>query len=225
MKLFAAVLAPAHRAILTAVGQSEIGRQVYFTGGTMLAAGYLRHRRSFDLDFFSQELPDDLFVADAIQKIANQVSSRKVRFVRYPNRWQYFFVLNGGAEVKLEIVYFPFLSLGRRVLLEQYKLLGDSLRDIAVNKTHAIYEREAPRDTYDLYVILCRHKATLSGLLRDVEKKFGVAIDPVHLIARLADSAKRLDEVRPLYLGRRPRPKEVRLFFEHLGYKILRRLL
>lgn len=57
------------REVLLAVGQSELAGHVYFTGGTLLAYHYLQHRRSLDLDFFSDNLLDDFFVAQTTRGI------------------------------------------------------------------------------------------------------------------------------------------------------------
>jgi hypothetical protein len=70
--------------LLTAVGKSELGQQVYFTGGTLLAYHYLRHRKSLDLDFFSDELLDDLFVAGQIQALASWADESVFRRSDWP---------------------------------------------------------------------------------------------------------------------------------------------
>lgn len=216
------ILTPAHRAVLSAVGKSDLRSRVYFTGGTLLAAHYLHHRRSFDLDFFSDDLLDDLLVADAIRFISKTARARKVRLVTYPNRRQYFLQFDKKNEIKLEIVYFPFPAVNRRMVLPKFKVTADSLRDIAVNKTHASFERDAPRDAFDLYIIMKKRGWKLADLLRDVERKFGTVIDPVHLGARIVGALERLDEVKPLFIGRPPTAAAMISFFKSEANSYLR---
>ena len=47
------ILTPFQKQILTGVGHSPLKQSFYLTGGTALAAYYLQHRYSEDLDFFT----------------------------------------------------------------------------------------------------------------------------------------------------------------------------
>ena len=49
------ILTPAQKILLARLGQSTLSEQFYFTGGTALAALYLQHRLSEDIDFFTRE--------------------------------------------------------------------------------------------------------------------------------------------------------------------------
>lgn len=218
------ILTPVQNALLVAVGKSALAHQVYFTGGTLLASHYVQHRRSLDLDFFSDNLLDDFFVAASTKEIFEAVEVKKVRYVRFPSRWEFFLTI-GREEIKFDIAYFPFPAVGRRVRLSDYGLQGDSLRDIAVNKVHACFERDAPRDTFDLYVIMKRKGWGIESLLKDVERKFGTAIDLVHLTAKLIESVHRLEEVRPLSVGAHATPEDMIAFFQKSAHTFLRRHL
>jgi len=48
-----AILTPFQQQLLRAIGQTQIAENFYLTGGTALAAYFLQHRLSEDLDFFS----------------------------------------------------------------------------------------------------------------------------------------------------------------------------
>jgi predicted nucleotidyltransferase component of viral defense system len=210
-------------AVLRAVARSPIAASLYWTGGTLLATHYLHHRRSLDLGFFTEDLPDDLAVADAFQTIRAAVKARRVTHVRHPNRWQYFFSFPRG-ELKVELVYFPFPALARRTVHPSVRLRMDSLRDLAANKAHAAYERTEPRDVFDLYTILRHSGWSLPRVLRDVERKFGVALDLVHVVAKLHASAELLPDLRPLAVGPLPEPAEIQAFFQPAANQNLRRL-
>lgn len=214
-------LTPAQRAILIAVGAGELQPLVYFTGGTLLASRYLHHRRSLDVDLFSEELPDDLLVTRAMRDVGDLVGASHIHHVRYPNRWQYFLDI-GSEEVKCDIVYFPFPAVGRRIRDAELNLPVDSLRDIAVNKVHACYERAAPRDAFDLYVILHTKRWGIPAMLKGVEQKFGIAIDPPHLIARIHGALDHLDDLQPLYIGKPPSERTMRSFFDDAARTHLR---
>lgn len=214
-------LTSAQRAILIAVGASDLQPLVYFTGGTLLASRYLHHRRSLDVDLFSESLPDDLLVARAMRDVGNHVAASRVHHVRFPSRWQYFLTI-GTEEVKCDIVYFPFPAVGRRVRDAAINLPVDSLRDIAVNKTHACYERAAPRDAFDLYTILHTKRWNMPAMLSGVEQKFGIAVDLPHLIARIHGALDHLDDMRPLYIGTPPPVTAMRSFFDDAARAHLR---
>lgn len=206
-------LTSAQRAILIAVGASELQPLVYFTGGTLLASRYLHHRRSLDVDLFSESLPDDLLVARAMWDVGSRVGASRVQHVRFPNRWQYLLTI-GTEDVKCDVVYFPFPAVGRRTHDAAFNLPVDSLRDIAVNKTHACYERAAPRDAFDLYTILQKKRWSIPMMLEGVERKFGVVVDLPHLVARIHGALDHLDDMRPLYIGKPRSATAMRSFFD-----------
>lgn len=216
------ILAQNHRRILVELGKSKLADEVYFTGGTLLAYQYLHHRYSLDVDIFSDDLLDDLLVTKTMQDLIKKVGVRKLRYTKYPSRWQYFFEFK-DSEIKCDIVYFPFPKAGKRLKLKEFGLLGDSLLDIAINKVHACYEREASRDAFDLYTILLKQHWTLQSLLRGVEEKFGATIDLVHLVARLMASIDLLDDMQPLFIETPPNKKEMRDYFKKVSRHHLRK--
>lgn len=220
------ILTQQHRLILVELGKSKLAKKIYFTGGTLLAYQYLHHRYSLDVDIFSDDLLDDLLVTKAMQDLSKNVGAKKLRYTKYPSRWQYFFEFK-DSEIKCDIVYFPFPKAGKRCKLKEFGLSGDSFLDITINKVHACYEREAPRDAFDLYTILKKQKWTLQSLLKGVEEKFGTTIDLVHLVARLMASIDLLDDMKLLFIGTPPKEKEMQNYFKkvsthHLGKQILK---
>ncbi|MBI4272844.1 nucleotidyl transferase AbiEii/AbiGii toxin family protein [Candidatus Uhrbacteria bacterium] len=218
------ILTDNHRRILAALGKSKLAKEIYFTGGTHLSYQYLHHRYSLDVDIFSDDLLDDIVVTKAIQDLSKEVGAKKLRHTKYTSRWQYFFEFS-KAEIKCDIVYFPFPRADTRIKLREFNLVGDSLLDIAINKVHACFEREAPRDAFDLYTILHAKKWTLKSLIAEVEKKFGVEIDLVHLIARLVASIDLMDEMRPLFIGKPPQKKLIQDYFKSISSQYLKKNL
>ena len=69
------ILYPHQITLLSLFFALPFGRQFFFTGGSALAAFYLVHRESQDLDFFSLDPFDALVLRAAMQEIANTTQS------------------------------------------------------------------------------------------------------------------------------------------------------
>lgn len=153
-------------------------RQFYLTGGTALAAFYLHHRYSEDLDFFS-ETEFDVFEIDVfLRTIQKDLQIEKIDFQQSYNR-NLFFLHTKGEILKVEFTYFPFprIEKGRK----EYGVEVDSLLDIATNKLFTIYQRTAARDYMDLY-IMCKEKGfTINELIGKAKAKFDWHIDLLQL--------------------------------------------
>jgi predicted nucleotidyltransferase component of viral defense system len=188
-------LAPRQASFLAEVGKSELlARQFYLTGGTALAAFYLRHRYSDDLDFFSEEEVDPLGVDVFLREVKGAMGIVTVDFQQSYNRNLFFLHFAGGEVLKTEFTYFPFPRLvrGRR----EYGVELDSEIDIAVNKLFTIYQRTAARDYVDLYC-LCRERGfRLEDLVEQAHAKFDWRIDPLQLGAQFVKAAEVRDYPR-----------------------------
>ena len=64
------LLTPLQRRLLQEIGQSPLRDEFYLTGGTALAAFYLYHRYSVDLDFFTVNPAATAQVPPVMQEIA-----------------------------------------------------------------------------------------------------------------------------------------------------------
>lgn len=157
----------------------------YLTGGTALAAYYLKHRLSNDLDFFSFEDPEMTFLHAFAEKIKDAVHADSARFERLYDRNQFFFKIDSD-ELKIEFTKYPFKQLEKPEINNNIKV--DSLRDISANKLMALLDRFDPKDFVDLRFIL--KKANLLDIRKDAEKKFGVEIDDIFLGGELAKVKK-----------------------------------
>ncbi len=92
----------------------------YLTGGTALAAYYLHHRISDDLDFFSFNEPDIIFIHEFVNKLKVELAAETVRFEKLHDRNQFFFVL-GEDELKVEFTKYPFEQLENSKIREGLK--------------------------------------------------------------------------------------------------------
>jgi predicted nucleotidyltransferase component of viral defense system len=194
--------------------KSELAKYFYWSGGTLLAEEYLYHRLSEDLDFFSDRLFFDEYMAAQIAELRQKTGAKRVREVKRLNRQQFIFEY-GKRQLKVEFVYFPFERLDKRQHSKHWKISIDSLRDIAANKTHAAFERNEPKDVFDLYWIMKRGRFSLLQCVKFVENKLGVKIDPVALIAKLIDALPFLQNLTPLMIHKNLfQPEKMQKYFE-----------
>src|SRR3989338_6992291 len=154
----------------------------YLTGGTALAEFYLSHRFSEDLDFFSEQEFDALFITSTFKKLRDKAHIREINYEQSFNR-NLFFLEIDDETVKTEFTYFPFTRI------ESKKQFGDlyidSLIDIAVNKLFTIYQKQRSRDFIDLYCILEKQREwTTANLIDKAQAKFDYHIDPLQLASQ-----------------------------------------
>jgi len=201
--------------ILSFFGKDTLGKNFYWTGGTLLAYQYFHHRFSVDLDFFSNDLFADNKCLEFINRLKKYVGAEKITFTLQYNRRLYL-VERGKEILKLEIVFFPFPAIEKRKTLPEFSLKIDSLTDIIINKTLSIYQRNEVKDVYDLYCYLTnRPKYDLFKLIDLVEKKFGVAIEPALLLAKINELTTNLDNLQPFSVTCYPElTKKVKTFFQ-----------
>lgn len=178
------ILHPRQVAFLAVLGRdAELAGRVYLTGGTALAAFYLNHRESEDLDFFSEEEIEPLAVETFLKASKIELGFETFEFQRSFNRSLYFLHFSDGELLKTEFTYYPFPRLAKG--LSDGNLAVDSLRDIAVNKVFTVSQQIRARDFVDLYFILRKEPWQLSDLIKDARIKFDARIDPIQLGAQL----------------------------------------
>ena len=151
----------------------------YLTGGTALSEFYLRHRLSEDLDFFSEQEFDPLFISSTFKKLQHKARIVKINYEQSFNRNLFFLEIKDDI-IKTEFTYFPFTRI------ESKKQFGDlyidSLIDIAVNKIFTIYQKPRSRDFIDLYCILTQEKTwEIDELIQKAQVKFDNYINPLQL--------------------------------------------
>lgn len=179
------VLTDKQRAVMRAVAAAPELQHFYLSGGTALAAYYLSHRLSDDLDFFAAANPDPIFLRSFAAALTSAIGATAMRFQRLYERNQFFFALPEG-ELKVEFTHYPFPPLEKP--MRRDGILIDSARDIAANKLAALLDRFDPKDFVDLYFLL--QEFGLEKIRNDTEKKFGATIDPIFLGSELAKARR-----------------------------------
>lgn len=178
------ILRPAQKKLLEAYVGSALKPSFYLTGGTALAAFHLGHRRSDDLDFFTEGAVPVEAVLEFLRSLEMGVPDYQHLFDRR------IFLLPGASEgpLKVEFTRYPFPRL------EPGPEVGgvpvDSQRDILANKLLAITERREPKDFVDVYCAARRPGApTIDVLANDAERKFGVRGVQLMLRGRFLEGA------------------------------------
>ena len=91
------VLTPLQQTILGAIGRSSLSSDFILTGGTALAAFYLHHRRSEDLDFFTAEAAAVTEVVGSLEEIA-RATQMYLEVVRQGRIFVEAFLGHGGTK-------------------------------------------------------------------------------------------------------------------------------
>lgn len=215
------------RQAIESLAKSPLADTFYWTGGTLLAVRYLQHRRSEDLDFFS-ETP---FTFDEInrwvQEYKNVARFTNVQSQKIFDRWEFLF--ENGERLRIEFVHY---NHEKKTLHARERFMGvlvDSMDDVAANKTMAYIDRNEPKDVFDLYFLLTKGKFTSGKLLECVEQKFGVKI-PENLFWSQSFKAKALSQIQPLLLEESEQEKttvleRIQTYFQEESRKFLNRQL
>jgi len=83
----------------------------------------------------------------------------------------------------------------------EYKgVRADTLKDMAANKTMAYFDRNEPKDLFDLYAIITQKKFTVPELLGLVETKFGTRFSEFSFWSESTKSLKNLASLKPYLL-------------------------
>ena len=206
------ILKPWQEKVIALVAGEQKMTNFYLTGGTALAAYYLRHRLSDDLDFFCFEEADNVFLHAFAEHTKTEISAENLRYERLYDRNQYFFRV-GQDDLKVEFSRYPFRQLEKLELVGGLKI--DSFRDITANKLMALIDRFDPKDFVDMFFIL--KKAKLANVRKDVELKFGMKIDNIFLGGELA-KAKRIEALPQMI--RLVTKEELKTFFGELAKEL-----
>jgi predicted nucleotidyltransferase component of viral defense system len=153
------------RQVFAHLAEQPFLRRFYLAGGTAVALR-LGHRRSHDLDFFSE--------ADEVLEDTRRAATASLQ----PFRPAVIEDVGGNLLLELEGLHVAFLSYGYPLVGTAEELEGvavASLTDLGLMKLDALISRGSRKDFYDLYFIL-RH-LDLASLLAQAEAKYPYAQD------------------------------------------------
>ncbi len=129
----------------------------YLAGGTALYY-YLNHRKSLDLDFFTNESFDlrDLklyFNPDELKVISKETIHSKV------------------SDINISFFFFPYPLIKKLVKFNSIYLA--SIEDILCMKVNAIISRGSRKDFIDVYFIMKYYKINSKKVIKLFKRKFG----------------------------------------------------
>lgn len=178
------ILTPLQKRFISLFAKAEIlHKHFYLTGGTILAAYYLKHRYSEDLDFFSRTEIDLPALNIFLKELKKPLKIEKTDFQQSFNR-NLFFLHTKREILKVEFTYFPFEPIEKPV--KKNGIYTDSLADIAANKAFTISQNPRARDFIDLYFILKKYKKfSFRRCIKLARIKFDWQIDPIQLGTQL----------------------------------------
>lgn len=164
------ILTPFQKQILTAVGHSPLKPSFYLTGGTALAAYYLQHRYSEDLDFFTDSQEAVPGVAAIMGDIARELGATAEFTRTFPTFIECFLVDPDGERVKLDFAFDTPFRLLPTEMDSRFGIQVDNATDIACNKLSALFGRYESKDFVDVFFI-CQELMPFSELFAKAQQK------------------------------------------------------
>lgn len=164
------ILYPHQKTLLKLFFSTPFAKSFFLTGGTALAAFYLDHRESQDLDFFSLQPFDTLALRTTISEIAEKTESTMTIHVR-SQTYNEIFLENKKQNwmQKIDIVQEQPKHFGELTTIDT--IVIDSLINIATNKILAIFGRLEPKDYIDFYAILTQTQYSFDELFELAKQK------------------------------------------------------
>lgn len=206
-----------HREILDADRQRLLAVLLPFipnfalAGGTALAL-QIKHRQSFDFDFFS---PDEISSL-LLTKISREI---KIGTVARNSANELTFM--DSDEIKVSFIHYPFNPLFAKI--EDNGLSVFDYRDIAAQKAYTIGRRGTWRDYFDLFCLISGDFITLKQIISNAEKMFGEAFNPKLFLEQLVyfdDIANY--EIMPVDGGQVTDQKKIKSFLETEVRRVLK---
>ena len=175
-------------AILSQLVDTLDSKEFYLTGGTALSLFYLKHRRSNDLDFFTNNpeliLPFSYNLEEDLKKSGCQTQRQ-----RGLHSFVEIIVKKDGESTIIHLAQdTPFRLEAVKQFPEYPKLNVDSLVDVATNKLLALFGRATLRDFIDIYFLINRKHFSVEELVLNSKKKdpgfdlywLGVALERIN---------------------------------------------
>jgi predicted nucleotidyltransferase component of viral defense system len=150
------VLNKIQKIVLDIFSKSGLAEKFYFTGGTALAFFYLKHRRSDDLDFFTEENFGLKDIEDFINELKRKLSLRSINVKKLNGRYE--MIIQNKDFCRIDFNKYEYKALKKKNKFKN--ILIDSLEDISANKVLSLFDRDEPKDVFDIYFLI--KKANLS---------------------------------------------------------------
>lgn len=171
--------------ILKAFFSSPLGQQFFLTGGTALAAFYLGHRLSKDLDLFTLEDFDSLLLEKTIEEVAQTMDATVTTRVKTPT-YNEIYLQNAKENwtQRIDLVKDQPVVFGERREIDVITV--DSLVNIASGKILAMYGRLEPKDYIDIYFLCKERHIDFFEIFKKTKKK-DLGLDEFHFANIILD--------------------------------------
>jgi hypothetical protein len=150
------ILTPLQQQVLQAIGRSPLREEFYLTGGTALAAYYLQHRFSEDLDFFSANPRAPGLVPGILEQALAELNVRTTFRRIFPSFVECFIEAPHGERVELDFAQDSPFRFEPTWCDDRFGVHIDSQVDLCCNKLSALFERAESKDFVDVYMIAQR---------------------------------------------------------------------
>ena len=162
-------LTEGQRRFLELFRHTRFKRTFYLTGGAGLSAGYLAHRHSDDLDFFT---PESFKIKSVIQFMKKIEGLKDLQWLLPRDRTTFMLTFEDDEQVKVEYRHFPFQPILPPSSVGDFYV--DSMVDLLANKLYALIERRYELDRIDIYLMLRElPNRSLTEAIASCEQKFG----------------------------------------------------
>lgn len=192
-------ITPLQQIIFDVLRSSGLAKQFYWTGGTLLSHYYLHHRKSFDLDFFTEQPFSHDALLPFIAELKKRLTLSEIPEKHVYDRWE-FLIDTPTEQSRCEFVYYNHDKIRIAPCLTYQGLLVDSLPDLAANKTMAYIDRNEVKDLFDVYMLVSEKKFTVTELLALVKKKFGASFSEFTFWSESSKGLKNLESLRVYFL-------------------------
>lgn len=122
--------------------------------------------------------------------------------VKINDRWE--FIISKPEKLRFEFVFYNHGKKRLSPLLTYQGILIDSLADISANKIMALFDRNEPKDLFDVYTLFIQKKYKIADLLDLTEKKFGVKFSEFSFWSECTKPFPLLNSLKPFLL-----PKDI----------------
>jgi len=160
----------------------------YLTGGTAASRGYLHHRFSDDLDFFTNDDPSFGLWRDRVIEAFRQSEVGQVEVLQREARFCRLVFRTNDIDLRIELVDDVPSRVGTVV---QHPVLGrlDTAENILANKVSALVDRDEPKDLADIWGFCCLKRLSLKEALTGAAGK-AAGIFPPDVARRLLSASE-----------------------------------
>lgn len=158
--------------ILKLLEDNDVG--LYLTGGTALHRFYYEFRYSEDLDFFAIDNKSANF---AFKDFVDLLEDNNIPY-KFDVNAKDFKRLKVKDILKIDLVNDLVRHFGG--FYKKNGIIVDNLENIFTNKLTAMFDREAIRDVFDLYILLKNNEFDMQNTIKSLDEKTNITIDLMH---------------------------------------------